>query len=80
MGSLRYFASGSRNPFGIAADADGDLWVSTNGNSVEGFLSARLPVPQSELGWASRISTRVIRVWPAVEDALPHFLAVDRHL
>ncbi len=36
---LRYFASGFRNPFGIAFDPDGDLWVTVNGNSDEGFLS-----------------------------------------
>lgn len=38
-GFLRYYASGFRNPFGIAADDEGDLWVSTNGNSDVGFLS-----------------------------------------
>lgn len=38
-GFLRYYASGFRNPFGLAADDDGDLWVSTNGNSDAGFLS-----------------------------------------
>jgi len=38
-GFLRYYASGFRNPFGIALDDDGDLWVSTNGNSDAGFLS-----------------------------------------
>ncbi len=38
-GYLRYFASGFRNPFGIAADDDGDVWVSTNGNSDAGYLS-----------------------------------------
>ena len=38
-GLLRYYASGVRNPFGLALDADGDLWVSTNGNSDVGFLS-----------------------------------------
>lgn len=38
-GYLRYYASGFRNPFGLAADADGDIWVSTNGNSDAGFLS-----------------------------------------
>jgi glucose/arabinose dehydrogenase len=38
-GYLRYYASGFRNPFGIAADADGDIWISTNGNSDVGFLS-----------------------------------------
>jgi glucose/arabinose dehydrogenase len=38
-GLLRYYASGFRNPFGIAADDDGDVWVSTNGNSDAGFLS-----------------------------------------
>jgi len=38
-GYLRYYASGFRNPFGIAADDAGELWVSTNGNSDAGFLS-----------------------------------------
>ncbi len=38
-GQLRYYASGFRNPFGIAIDPDGDLWVSCNGNSDAGFLS-----------------------------------------
>ena len=38
-GYLRYYASGFRNPFGIAADDDGDVWVSTNGNSDAGYLS-----------------------------------------
>jgi len=38
-GLLRYFASGFRNPFGIAFDPDGDLWVSVNGNSDVGFFS-----------------------------------------
>lgn len=38
-GFLRYYASGFRNPFGLAQDDDGDLWVSTNGNSDAGFLS-----------------------------------------
>ena len=41
-GRLRYYASGFRNPFGIAIDADGDLWVTTNGNSDPGFLSPDL--------------------------------------
>lgn len=41
-GRLRYYASGFRNPFGIAADASGDLWVTTNGNSDPGFLSPDL--------------------------------------
>jgi hypothetical protein len=36
---LRCFASGFRNPFGIAFDAEGDLWVSVNGNSDTGFFS-----------------------------------------
>jgi glucose/arabinose dehydrogenase len=36
---LRNFASGFRNPFGIAFDPDGDLWVSVNGNSDTGFFS-----------------------------------------
>jgi glucose/arabinose dehydrogenase len=38
-GFLRYYASGFRNPFGIAVDDQGRLWVSTNGNSDAGFLS-----------------------------------------
>jgi len=38
-GQLRYFASGFRNPFAIAFDPAGDLWVSVNGNSDAGFLS-----------------------------------------
>ena len=38
-GQLRYYASGFRNPFGIAMDTDGDVWISTNGNSDVGFLS-----------------------------------------
>jgi len=38
-GRLRYYASGFRNPFGLAADDDGEIWVSTNGNSDAGFLS-----------------------------------------
>jgi len=36
---LRYFASGFRNPFGIAFDPDGDLWVTVNGNSDVGYYS-----------------------------------------
>jgi glucose/arabinose dehydrogenase len=36
---LRSFASGFRNPFGIAFDPDGDLWVTVNGNSDVGFFS-----------------------------------------
>lgn len=36
---LRNFASGFRNPFGIAFDPDGDLWVTVNGNSDAGFFS-----------------------------------------
>ena len=38
-GLLRYFASGFRNPFGIAFDPEGALWVTVNGNSDAGFLS-----------------------------------------
>jgi hypothetical protein len=41
-GQLRYFASGFRNPFGINFDADGDLWVSSNGNNDPGFISKDL--------------------------------------
>lgn len=36
---LRYFASGFRNPFGLAFDPDGDLWITVNGNSDVGFFS-----------------------------------------
>jgi glucose/arabinose dehydrogenase len=36
---LRNFASGFRNPFGIAFDPEGDLWVTVNGNSDTGFFS-----------------------------------------
>ncbi len=49
-GQLRYFASGFRNPFGIAADADGELWVSTNGNSDAGFLSHDILYKKVPLG------------------------------
>ena len=38
-GTLRYYASGFRNPFGIALDDQGRLWVATNGNSDAGYLS-----------------------------------------
>jgi glucose/arabinose dehydrogenase len=38
-GFLRYYASGFRNPFGLAADDEGGLWITTNGNSDTGFLS-----------------------------------------
>jgi hypothetical protein len=49
-GKLRYYASGFRNPFGIVIDADGDLWVSTNGNSDPGFLSPDLVYRKVPLG------------------------------
>ena len=49
-GQLRYYASGFRNPFGIAIDDDGDLWVSTNGNSDAGFLSPDLLYGKVPLG------------------------------
>jgi len=38
-GLLRYYASGFRNPFGLAIDRDGDVWLSSNGNSDAGFMS-----------------------------------------
>ena len=49
-GRLRYYASGFRNPFGILIDADGDLWLSTNGNSDPGFLSPDLVYKKVPLG------------------------------
>ena len=49
-GRLRYYASGFRNPFGILLDADGDLWLSTNGNSDPGFLSPDLVYRKVPLG------------------------------
>lgn len=49
-GQLRYFASGFRNPFGIAFDPDGDLWVSVNGNSDVGFLSDDFLYKKVQLG------------------------------
>ena len=49
-GRLRYYASGFRNPFGIVIDADGDLWLSTNGNSDPGFLSPDLVYKKVPLG------------------------------
>jgi glucose/arabinose dehydrogenase len=49
-GRLRYYASGFRNPFGIAVDADGGLWLSTNGNSDPGFLSPDLVYRKVPLG------------------------------
>ena len=49
-GSLRYYASGFRNPFGLLIDADGDLWLSTNGNSDPGFLSPDLVYKKVPLG------------------------------
>jgi glucose/arabinose dehydrogenase len=61
-GQLRYYASGFRNPFGIAVDADGDVWASSNGNSDTGFLSPdylykKIPLggqgqfPPASFGW-----------------------------
>ena len=49
-GQLRYFASGFRNPFGINFDADGDLWVSANGNNDPGFFSDDLLYKKVRLG------------------------------
>ena len=49
-GQLRYFASGFRNPFGINFDADGDLWVSSNGNNDPGFFSDDLLYKKVFLG------------------------------
>src|SRR6185436_11489326 len=49
-GQLRYFASGFRNPFGINFDADGDLWVSSNGNNDPGFGSEDLLYKKVFLG------------------------------
>lgn len=49
-GRLRYYASGFRNPFGILLDADGGVWVSTNGNSDPGFLSPDLVYRKVPLG------------------------------
>lgn len=49
-GQLRYYASGFRNPFGIAFDPDGDLWVSVNGNSDDGFLSDDFVYKKVQLG------------------------------
>jgi hypothetical protein len=49
-GLLRCFASGFRNPFGIAFDPDGDLWVSVNGNSDVGFFSDDFLYKKVQLG------------------------------
>lgn len=49
-GYLHYFASGFRNPFGINFDADGDLWVSANGNNDAGFGSKDLLYKKVFLG------------------------------
>ena len=49
-GRLRYYASGFRNPFGYLLDADGDVWLSTNGNSDPGFLSPDLVYKKVPLG------------------------------
>ena len=52
-GLLRHYASGFRNPFGIATDVDGDLWLSSSGNSDPGFLTPDLlykKVPQGGQG------------------------------
>jgi hypothetical protein len=49
-GYLHYFASGFRNPFGINFDADGDLWVSSNGNNDPGFFSEDLLYKKVFLG------------------------------
>jgi hypothetical protein len=49
-GQLRYFASGFRNPFGINFDADGDLWVTSNGNNDPGYFSEDLLYKKVRLG------------------------------
>lgn len=50
-GFLRYFASGFRNPFGIAINPDGQLWVSVNGNHRQvGFISDDLLYKDVQLG------------------------------
>lgn len=49
-GRLRYYASGFRNPFGLVIDAEGDVWLSTNGNSDPGFLSPDLVYKKVPLG------------------------------
>jgi hypothetical protein len=47
---LRCFASGFRNPFGIAFDPDGELWVSVNGNSDVGYYSDDFLYKQVQYG------------------------------
>jgi hypothetical protein len=49
-GQLRYYASGFRNPFGLAFDPDGDLWISVNGNNEAGFFSDDLVYKKLPLG------------------------------